>query len=59
MPDRTWLYWSLLSLAVLTIFCCLWALSADAYMRLFLDRAVTRFICYADMLQIVAFFRTN
>lgn len=55
MPDRPWVVWAILSSMVLTAIYCLWTLTADAYQRLFLDLAVTRFICLADLPQVLAF----
>ncbi|WP_156958721.1 hypothetical protein [Labrenzia sp. DG1229] len=56
MPDRSWVVWGILGLVVLTAIYCLWILTADAYLRLFLDLAVTRFICLAGLPQVQAVF---
>lgn len=55
MPERSWILWVILSSVVLTAIYCLWTLTADAYQRLFLDQAVTRFICLADLPQVLVF----
>lgn len=51
MPDRSWIYWSVLSLSVLLAVYWLWTLTAHAYLKLFMDLAVIQFICLADLPQ--------